>query len=56
MANIKTQSSRSPLLPDRKKLRYCHSLETPETRFTMREEYTGPLPGMVFKMIPDLAP
>jgi hypothetical protein len=25
-------------------------------RFDMREEYTGPLAGMVFKSIPDLAP
>jgi uncharacterized protein YndB with AHSA1/START domain len=26
------------------------------TRFTMREEYTGPLAGMIFKSIPDLGP
>jgi hypothetical protein len=26
------------------------------TRFTMREEYTGPLAGMIFKKIPDLGP
>jgi uncharacterized protein YndB with AHSA1/START domain len=26
------------------------------TRFTMREEYTGPLAGMIFKKIPDLTP
>jgi uncharacterized protein YndB with AHSA1/START domain len=26
------------------------------TRFTMREEYTGPLAGMIFKSIPDLNP
>jgi uncharacterized protein YndB with AHSA1/START domain len=26
------------------------------TRFTMREEYTGPLAGMMFKSIPDLGP
>lgn len=26
------------------------------TRFTMREEYTGPLAGMFFKSIPDLGP
>ncbi len=26
------------------------------TRFTMREQYTGPLAGMVFKSIPDLNP
>jgi hypothetical protein len=25
-------------------------------RFTMREQYTGPLAGMVFKSIPDLGP
>jgi hypothetical protein len=25
-------------------------------RFDMREEYTGPLAGMIFKSIPDLAP
>jgi uncharacterized protein YndB with AHSA1/START domain len=32
---------------------------TPEgaaTRFLMREEYTGPLAGMIFKSIPDLGP
>jgi hypothetical protein len=26
------------------------------TRFTMREEYTGPLAGMILKSIPDLGP
>jgi uncharacterized protein YndB with AHSA1/START domain len=26
------------------------------TRFTMREVYTGPLAGMIFKSIPDLGP
>ena len=26
------------------------------TRFTMREEYTGPLAGMMFRSIPDLGP
>jgi uncharacterized protein YndB with AHSA1/START domain len=26
------------------------------TRFTMREEYTGPLARMIFKSIPDLGP
>jgi uncharacterized protein YndB with AHSA1/START domain len=26
------------------------------TRFTMREEYKGPLAGMMFKSIPDLGP
>jgi uncharacterized protein YndB with AHSA1/START domain len=26
------------------------------TRFTMREEYTGPLAGMIVKSIPDLGP
>ena len=26
------------------------------TRFTMREQYTGPLAGMMFKSIPDLGP
>jgi uncharacterized protein YndB with AHSA1/START domain len=32
---------------------------TPEgtgTRFTMREEYSGPLAGLIFKSIPDLSP
>jgi uncharacterized protein YndB with AHSA1/START domain len=32
---------------------------TPEangTRFTMREEYTGPLAGLIFRSIPDLGP
>jgi hypothetical protein len=26
------------------------------TRFTMREEYTGPMAGLIFKSIPDLGP
>jgi hypothetical protein len=26
------------------------------TSFTMREEYTGPIAGMIFKSIPDLGP
>ena len=26
------------------------------TRFTMREEFTGPLAGMIFRTIPDLGP
>jgi len=26
------------------------------THFTMREQYTGPLAGMIFKSIPDLGP
>jgi uncharacterized protein YndB with AHSA1/START domain len=30
--------------------------EASGTRFTMREEYTGPLAGMVFRSIPDLGP
>jgi uncharacterized protein YndB with AHSA1/START domain len=30
--------------------------EGPGSRFTMREEYTGPLAGMIFKSIPDLGP
>ena len=28
----------------------------PATRFTMREQYTGPLAGLIFKSIPDLGP
>ncbi|OLE80497.1 MAG: hypothetical protein AUG06_04070 [Actinobacteria bacterium 13_1_20CM_2_65_11] len=27
-----------------------------ETRFNMREEYTGPMLGMIWKSIPDLGP
>ena len=27
-----------------------------ETRFTIREEYTGPLLGAIWKSIPDLGP
>ena len=30
--------------------------ETGRTRFTMREEYTGPLLGMMWKSMPDLGP
>ena len=26
------------------------------TRFSMREQYTGPLAGMIFKSVPDLGP
>ena len=35
-----------------------YSLEPEDngTRFTMREEYTGPLAGMITKRIPDLSP
>ena len=35
-----------------------YSLEREDggTRFTMREQYTGPLAGMIFKSIPDLGP
>ena len=35
---------------------YTLLAEAAGTRFTMREEYTGPLAGMVFKSIPDLGP
>jgi uncharacterized protein YndB with AHSA1/START domain len=35
---------------------YTLAAEAAGTRFTMREEYTGPLAGMVFKSIPDLGP
>lgn len=35
---------------------YTLSPEGSGTRFTMREEYTGPLAGMIFKSIPDLGP
>jgi uncharacterized protein YndB with AHSA1/START domain len=35
---------------------YTISPDGSGTRFTMREEYTGPLAGIVFKSIPDLAP
>jgi len=35
---------------------YTLESEGTGTRFTMREEYTGPLAGMIFKSIPDLGP
>jgi hypothetical protein len=35
---------------------YTLAAEGTGTRFTMREEYTGPLAGMIFKSIPDLGP
>ena len=35
---------------------YTLAREGGGTRFTMREEYTGPLAGMIFKSIPDLNP
>jgi hypothetical protein len=35
---------------------YTLEAEGAGTRFTMREEYTGPLAGMIFKKIPDLGP
>jgi uncharacterized protein YndB with AHSA1/START domain len=35
---------------------YTLAPEGTGTRFTMREEYTGPLAGMMFKSIPDLGP
>jgi uncharacterized protein YndB with AHSA1/START domain len=35
---------------------YTLAVEGTGTRFTMREEYTGPLAGMMFKSIPDLGP
>ena len=35
---------------------YTLAPEATGTRFTMREEYTGPLAGMIFKSIPDLGP
>jgi uncharacterized protein YndB with AHSA1/START domain len=35
---------------------YTLAPEGTGTRFTMREEYTGPLAGMIFKSIPDLGP
>ena len=35
---------------------YTLTREGGGTRFTMREEYTGPLAGMIFKSIPDLNP
>jgi hypothetical protein len=35
---------------------YTLAPEATGTRFTMREEYTGPLAGLIFKSIPDLGP
>jgi len=35
---------------------YTLAAEGSGTRFTMREEYSGPLAGMIFKSIPDLGP
>lgn len=35
---------------------YTLEEEDKATRCTMREEYTGPLAGMIFKSIPDLGP
>jgi len=35
---------------------YTLSPDGSGTRFAMREEYTGPLAGMIFKSIPDLGP
>ena len=35
---------------------YTLAPEATGTRFTMREEYSGPLAGMIFKSIPDLGP
>jgi hypothetical protein len=35
---------------------YTLAPEGTATRFTMREEYTGALAGMMFKSIPDLGP
>lgn len=35
---------------------YTLESEGTGTRFAMREEYTGPLAGMIFKSIPDLGP
>lgn len=35
---------------------YTLAPEAGGTRFTMREEYSGPLAGMIFKSIPDLGP
>ena len=35
---------------------YTLELAGTATRFTMRERYTGPLAGMIFKSIPDLGP
>jgi uncharacterized protein YndB with AHSA1/START domain len=35
---------------------YTLQSEGDATRFTMREQYTGPLAGVIFKSIPDLGP
>ncbi len=35
---------------------YTLTPQGPNTRFMMREEYTGPLASMIFKTIPDLQP
>ena len=35
---------------------YTLAPEGTATRFLMREEYTGPLAGMIFRSIPDLGP
>lgn len=35
---------------------YTLQSEGTATRFTMREQYTGPLAAMIFKSIPDLGP
>jgi len=35
---------------------YTLQREGSGTRFTMREQYTGPLAGVIFKSIPDLGP
>jgi uncharacterized protein YndB with AHSA1/START domain len=35
---------------------YTLQREGTATRFTMREQHTGPLAGMIFKSIPDLGP
>jgi uncharacterized protein YndB with AHSA1/START domain len=35
---------------------YTLAAEGSGTRFTMREEYSGPLAGMIFRSIPDLGP
>jgi hypothetical protein len=35
---------------------YTLAVEDTQTRFTMREEYSGPLAGMIVRSIPDLGP
>ncbi len=35
---------------------YTLTAEDGGTRFTMREQFTGPLAGLIFKTIPDLGP